>query len=34
MSFSLSWSPSGETGRLTKGGLEVGVKTFARRSGD
>jgi hypothetical protein len=31
MSFSLSWSPSGETGRLTKDGLEVGVKKFARR---
>jgi hypothetical protein len=31
MSFSLSWSPSGETGRLTQDGLEVGVKKFARR---
>ena len=31
LSFSLSWSPSGETGRLTKDGLEVGVKKFARR---
>jgi hypothetical protein len=31
MSFSLSWSPTGETGRLTKDGLEVGVKKFARR---
>jgi len=31
MSFSLSWSPAGESGRLTKDGLEVGVKTFARR---
>jgi hypothetical protein len=30
-SFSLSWSPSGETGRLTKDGLDVGVKKFARR---
>jgi hypothetical protein len=31
MSFSWSWSPGGETGRLTKDGLEVGAKTFARR---
>ena len=31
MSFSLSWSPTGESGRLTKDGLEVGVKKFARR---
>jgi hypothetical protein len=31
MSFSLSWSPTGESGRLTKDGLEVGVKTFKRR---
>jgi hypothetical protein len=31
MSFSLSWSPAGESGRLTKDGLEVGVKKFARR---
>ena len=31
MSFSLSWSPTGESGRLTKDGLEVGGKTFARR---
>jgi hypothetical protein len=29
-SFSLSWSPTCETGRLTKDGLEVGVKKFAR----
>ena len=31
MSFSLSWSPTGESGRLTKDGFEVGVKKFARR---
>jgi hypothetical protein len=31
ISFSLSWSPAGERGRLTKDGLEVGVKKFARR---
>jgi hypothetical protein len=31
LSFSLGWSPTGESGRLTKDGLEVGVKTFARR---
>ena len=31
MSFSFSWAPAGETGRLTKDGLEVGVKKFARR---
>jgi hypothetical protein len=31
MSFSLSWSPAGESGRLTKDGLEVGVKKFVRR---
>jgi hypothetical protein len=31
MSFSWSWSPTGETGRLTRNGLVVGVKTFARR---
>jgi hypothetical protein len=31
MSFSLSWSPTGESGRLTKDGLDVGVKKYARR---
>jgi hypothetical protein len=31
MSFSWSWSPTGETGRLTKDGLEVGAKTLTRR---
>jgi hypothetical protein len=31
MSFSWSWSPTGETGRLTKDGLVAGVKQFARR---
>jgi hypothetical protein len=31
LSFSWSWSPTGETGRLTDNGLEVGVKKFARR---
>ncbi len=31
MSFSLSWSPSGESARLTQEGLEVGVKKLARR---
>jgi hypothetical protein len=31
LSFSLSWSPTGESGRLTKDGLEVGSKAFARR---
>jgi hypothetical protein len=31
LSFSLSWSPAGESGRLTKDGLEVGSMTFARR---
>jgi hypothetical protein len=31
MSFSFSWSPTGETGRLTKDGLTVGATTFARR---
>ena len=31
MSFSLNWSPAGESGRLTRDGLEVGVKKFARR---
>ena len=30
-SFSMSWSPTGESGRLTKDGLEVGVNKFARR---
>jgi hypothetical protein len=31
VSFSWGWSPTGETARLTRDGLEVGVKTFARR---
>ncbi|HEY3382519.1 MAG TPA: hypothetical protein VGK32_12165 [Vicinamibacterales bacterium] len=30
-SFSWSWSPTGESGRLTKDGLEVGAKKFTRR---
>jgi hypothetical protein len=31
MSFSWSWSPTGESGRLTKDGLEVAGKKLARR---
>ncbi len=31
MSFSYSSAASGETGRLTKDGLQVGAKTFTRR---
>lgn len=30
-SFSLQWSPSGETGQLAKDGLTIGLKKFRRR---